>query len=118
MTQRTNEEVGAAIRARRVEQGLTQEGIEGISSSTIRKIERGELGISLHSKSRLAKALGWPSNAIDRLLAGDDPADLEESEDLPVAGYDARLSRLPADQLRRVKSVLDPLLDAMEVPDE
>jgi transcriptional regulator with XRE-family HTH domain len=62
-----DEAVGAALRARRVALGLTQDDLDGVSSSTIRKAERGELGMRDLTRAAYMRGLQWPNDAIERL---------------------------------------------------
>lgn len=79
MPERTPEEVGDLVRQRRIEKGLTQEDVPGVSSATFHKIEAGKQTSFRASTLRsLGTALDWPIDALDRLTAGEDPAGLEE----------------------------------------
>jgi len=53
-------QVGAAIRAKRKEQGISQEGlavISGVERSNMGKIERGENNLSVLNLARIADSL-------------------------------------------------------------
>jgi transcriptional regulator with XRE-family HTH domain len=79
VTSRTPTEVGALIRARREARGLRQEGIDGVSSALVGRIERGTAPVDGRglTRSAFAQALGWPPDAFERLADGEDPAVLD-----------------------------------------
>jgi transcriptional regulator with XRE-family HTH domain len=59
--------VGAAIRAKRKEQGISQEALasmSGVERSNMGKIERGENNLSLLNLVRVADALGCKGSEI------------------------------------------------------
>lgn len=89
-TSRSATEIGAIIRARRIELGLRQEGIDNVSSTLIRTLERGRAPLEVTGASRSAfmAALGWPSDAIARLARGDDPKRLVEPIHIAAASTD------------------------------
>lgn len=71
--------LGAAVRARRNLLGLAQ-GKGGPSAATWRKVEGAqEYPYAERTVSAICRTLGWPSDAFDRLLAGDDPDTLVEA---------------------------------------
>ena len=60
-------DLGAAIRAARLEQGLSQEALAdaaGIDRSHMGKIERGERNVTLLNVERIADALGLTVSAL------------------------------------------------------
>lgn len=62
--------MGARMRARRIELGLTQEGLAeriGVSASFVGHIERGEKKASLETIAHLGEALGM---SLDYLIIG------------------------------------------------
>lgn len=93
---RTPEEVGACIRQRRAELGLTQDAIPGISAAALRKLEAGTAPTPRDAKRiALLRGLQWKSTALDDLTRGADPATLVE---VPIT-VDA--SGVNMDELRR-----------------
>lgn len=80
--------VGVAVRDRMRELGLNQKDVtaaSGISAETIRPIRQGRPGnYSAKTKSRVAMALSWRPDSIDRILDGDDPVPVERGD--PDAG--------------------------------
>lgn len=74
MADRTPAEVGAIVRQRREELGLTQEGC-GVSSSLVKQIESGTAPIEGRGSKRATfmKALSWPTDALTRLSRGEEP---------------------------------------------
>lgn len=99
MTARTAAEVGEIARQRRVALHLAQESIPGVSSSLVRRIEQGTApreGQDLVRSAYMA-ALRWPSDAIDRLYEGANPADLDldpDPEPVQMAASGADLEQL------------------------
>lgn len=83
-------EVAEIIRARRVELGLTQEAAAAasngrVSSASWRVIESGRQTSFRHlTLAGVAVALGWPTDAIDRIVAGADPATIADPEPDPA----------------------------------
>jgi transcriptional regulator with XRE-family HTH domain len=68
--------IGRVILERRESLGLAQ-GAGGISSSTWRKIEKAiDPPYRRSTLVKIARALGWPDDAIDRLAAGRPPDEL------------------------------------------
>jgi transcriptional regulator with XRE-family HTH domain len=79
MPTRTPAEVGAIIRARREFLHLTQDELPGLSSATVGKIERGTADrFKRPTLIRLAAALDWRPDALDMLIGGADPVDVEQ----------------------------------------
>lgn len=71
---RTPSEVGAIMRRRREAVGRAQDAILGVSAATVRKIEQGtETSPRRRTTSLYATTLGWPADAYERLMAGEDP---------------------------------------------
>lgn len=71
--QRHRWEVGERLRARRIEQGLTQEELAeraGVDSKTVSRAENGRYPISVDQVARFARALDVPSAG---LLPDSDP---------------------------------------------
>lgn len=102
MRTRTREEVGALLRERRQTLGLRQEGIDGVSSSTVRLIEKGDQRVATPrglTVAAMMRALGWPPDAIVRLAAGEDPASLTGTTDRLI---EMSASGVDLDELRRV----------------
>jgi transcriptional regulator with XRE-family HTH domain len=100
--------VGAAVRARREELGLTQVELAtaaNVSDSTVRVLETARRTTYRRGNLRaIARALRWPDDAIDRIRAGRPPAeDLSVVDRRPVeerlAALEAELAEL-REQLR------------------
>lgn len=110
-------EVGALVKERREWVGLTQEGIPGVSSSTVRKVENGTADAFRRSSLvALLSALRWPADALEQLAAGADPATLADDYD-PIrfssaddVQFDA-LRREDPDGFRVVADMARTLLD-------
>lgn len=113
---RTPQEVGAIVRQRRVELGLRQEGLDGVSSMTVRQIEQGTASPSGRGITRVAlmRALGWPPDALDRLAAGEDPKHLAPDSEPPTqpAGLSGRWDDLTDEQKATINAVIDQLADS------
>jgi hypothetical protein len=107
----------ASVR-RRAELGLTQEQAgqqnDEISSATIRIIEaQGKASYSARTLIGLAKALRWPLDGPERILAGEDPSSLgSESHEADVVQLSAKIGLLPPDKRARLEAYLDGLLDS------
>ena len=103
---------------RRAELGLTQEQAgqqnDEISSATIRLIEaESKESYSARTLIGLAKALRWPLDGPERILAGEDPSGLgSESHDADVIQLSAKIGLLPPDKRARLEAYLDGLLDS------
>jgi transcriptional regulator with XRE-family HTH domain len=124
VTARTWEEVGALVRDRRIELGLTQEGVArdgGLSVATWRLLEQG--GRDRYQQLTLsgaARALGWPHDAILRLLDGvelaalgaiDRPRTTEPAADAGApTGLSKKWSELTAQERARVEAFIDGIL--------
>lgn len=55
--------------------------------ATLQNAEYGKPEVTPKTYAKLAKAMGWPADAFERLLAGDDPATFEvqtEAEDVDL----------------------------------
>lgn len=78
--ERTPQDVGHLFRARRNSKGADQRDF-GVSTATIRKIEKGDVSPKTRSTAPYAVELGWPADAWQRLLDGADPATLVTVDD-------------------------------------
>lgn len=81
--ERTDAEVGQLLKQRRNHLGLRQTDLPDVSAATVGPAERGFLPKSGLTRSAYARALQWPPDAIDRLVAGDD---LDEATDHVAIG--------------------------------
>ena len=84
--------VAEAVRARREEDlALTIEdaALSGPSKATWDVIEHARRPIGLSAQRKIAATLGWPGNAIARILEGEDPAGFADP-----TSFDALASRL------------------------
>jgi DNA-binding XRE family transcriptional regulator len=102
-----------AIEARAMELGLTPGTFAesaGVTRQGLAPIRRGyRRQYQAKLKLGVARALAWPPDAIDRLMAGDDPATFER----PTAGevdYNSRIARMP----EHVRRTIDDLIDQFE----
>lgn len=108
MAPRTPAQIGDEYRRRRTRLRLTQDQIPGVSSATVRKIEKGtEPNPTERIRLHLAEALGWPDNAHELLAQGATASELLDEFDRVhrpgPAGGPIRLSASGVD--------LDELLD-------
>lgn len=83
--ERTDAEVGRLLQQRRHELGIRQTDVTGVSPATVGDAERGRLPKSGLKRTALGRALRWPSDAIDQLLAGVDPASLPNVVTAPTS---------------------------------
>lgn len=76
MDQRSKEEVGAIVKARRHELGLTAPDVvsaAGIDPKTYASLEDGTRWPQERTRLRIEPVLQWEAGSIDRLLVSDDP---------------------------------------------
>lgn len=69
-----------AIRARRDSFGLSSKGaavLAGLSAESWSRFERGSRVPSPTSAMKMARALRWPPDALERITAGEDPTSLQ-----------------------------------------
>lgn len=69
-------QVATAIKARRLELGMTQAdaaGAAGISTTTWGYLEKQDRPVKERTRALVSLALGWPADAIDLILAGEEP---------------------------------------------
>lgn len=119
MTKRSPAEVGQLIRQRREELGLSQEAIEGVSSSSVRKIENATAEDFRRSTIvAYMRALGWAPDAYERMRAGENPASLyihfedpppRLQSDVKVGGLTG-IDRLDDDDLAELQALIDTKL--------
>lgn len=109
------EAVGDAIQARLDELGWEQVDLvraSGISDTTVRRLQRGDGGRFQRSTlTRVALALGWPADAVWRILAGEpapEPRPVVVEADEPTVDDEtlATLADVRA-QLERLERRLD-----------
>ncbi len=114
--QRTWEQAGAEVKARREDLHLTQSALAekaGLSLAIVQVIEGGRKESYRRSTLvALARALDWPKDAIDRLLAGDDPETFEEPEGGPSSqddqqDYNSTIARLSPE----AQAVIDRIIE-------
>lgn len=115
------EDVAAAVRRRRSELGLRQNELAdraAVDVSTLRNIEhvRRE-SYDPVTLAKVSRALGWETDAIDRILAGEEPV---ERRDSSVPGTElAETNRLLGTLEARVREIerrldhLDRLVDRL-----
>lgn len=75
------------IRRRRLDLGLTQQEAAdqgGLSATTWRMAEKYQQAVSDLSQVAIAKALGWRSDGVARVLAGEEPELADSSPPNPI----------------------------------
>lgn len=108
-----NVEIGARIKQYREAAGLTQESfaeLVGLGVKHISAMECGAVGVSLPTLKRVSTVLSIPADA---LLF--DSANISEYSDQSseIQVIASRLSRLPANEFRVVKDIMDKVLEAL-----
>lgn len=94
--------IGRVIRERRESLGLAQ-GAGGVSAATWRKVEKAvDPPYRRATLVGIARALGWPDDAVDRIAAGRPPDELlVEPDERPLtdrlAALEAEVARLRAE---------------------
>jgi transcriptional regulator with XRE-family HTH domain len=105
--------VGSAVQARMDALGMNQKDVadaSGISPETLRPIRQGTPGnYSAKTKVKIARALGWSSDSIDAILAGEEPVEVEMTNqpDVAAAVAELRVEVLTLQEL--VKELLDEI---------
>ena len=93
-----NRRLGAAVRARRVTAGMTQENLGNeinVTFQQVQKCERGVNRISVETLIKVAKAISTtPQQLIDAAHGEDEPVEREPGDRLRLSVM-ASLSRLP-----------------------
>lgn len=117
--ERTPAEVGEIVRARREYLGRTQVevvqrardemGAGAISEPTYRAVERGRTEPSGLTMAAIARGLDWPTDALKRIRAGEDPP-----EGKTVTVEPARTAVTQQDQLAAEVARLAARLEALE----
>ncbi|MBO4914674.1 MAG: helix-turn-helix transcriptional regulator [Oscillospiraceae bacterium] len=113
-----NIEVGQRIKERREAAGLTQETLAemvGLGVKHISAIERGAIGVSLPTLKRVCSVL---SVSADDLLFDPPDAAAQSEQERTIHQVSKRLSRLPANELKVMKELLDKAFEAMAVAKE
>jgi len=113
-----NIEVGQRIKERREAAGLTQETLAemvGLGVKHISAIERGAIGVSLPTLKRVCTVL---SVSADDLLFDAPDAAAQSEQERTIHQVSKRLSRLPANELKVMKELLDKAFEAMAVAKE
>lgn len=89
--------LGEAIEARRLELGLSPGQFAERADLTAQGLAPIRKGYRRNYQTKLkvgvARALGWPMDAVDRLLAGEDPAGFDTIPDVSTEGVSERLMR-------------------------
>jgi transcriptional regulator with XRE-family HTH domain len=115
-TEENWQRVGATVRERRLDLGLTQTEAAkagGVSLATWRVVEQGQRtayqGLTLRG---VTKALSWRPNAIDVLLDGGDVELLAENSDEEIqVDYNSAIARMPDHVRRAVIELARPYLE-------
>lgn len=68
----------------------------GVSDHTVRKLEAGEPVVHATPRRQLANNLGWPLDALDRIRAGEDPADFAVPVEIEPSAAEELNERLSA----------------------
>lgn len=119
----TRERIAAAVRSRRSELGLSQEDAARasgglVSTANLRVVEgAGRSSFRERSLRGVARALGWPDDAIGRIAAGEDPRHFEtpspaspgQRPRATVAGVELAT----ADQIEALQQQIDELRSAV-----
>lgn len=109
------ESVAEQVKRRRLERGLSQRGAAdaaGVSPTTWQSLELHHKSVGDLTKAGIARALGWPIDAIDRLLDGEDPADFEAAPQAPTApddSWDDLKSSLSEQDRAAVRAIIESL---------
>lgn len=106
--------MGQIVKERREALGIAQDDIDGISSATVRKIERGIAGaIRGQKRAALTTTLRWPLNALDLLADGADPEELgSPSIEISASGVDLdELARIDPEQYESIMDLARIALD-------
>lgn len=92
--------VAETVKRRRTDLGLSQRAAAlraGLSPTTWGQLETHAQKIDDLTKPKVARALNWTTDSIDRLLAGEEPTvDPDAKEPATIEEVDDRLSRLEA----------------------
>lgn len=118
-------DIGRQVRDRRLQLGYTSQAqaalAAGIGQDTWGQLERGKLPKTPVVRGKIARALGWPRNALDIIEAGARPADDPRSPDAALLrqfaelqgevraierGYEAVVRRL--DEMQSLVELLVP----------
>lgn len=90
MTDSPTERLGHAIRAHRAHQGMRQVDAAkkgGLSEGAWRNAESGEIAPQPRTLARIDRALGWPPGTAGRVLAGEDPPEIQPPKEPDGDGY-------------------------------
>ena len=110
------------IRKQRLRLGMSRAKLALLAELSVKTIERIESGSEVRdlSKAALERALHWPEGTLDRMAEGEDiraVADPEPPMTRPGetriqvdAADGARMVEIPADELRRMRELIDELL--------
>lgn len=124
----TPAELGAVVRGRRLELGLTQVQVvqaiqaagsgAGISEPTYRSVETGRTSPTDLTLAAISKGLGWPANRLAQIRDGLDPDDPPAAEarmsELQMA---AAIGRLLPEERAEVEAMLREKLNLPERPE-
>lgn len=114
----TPAELGAIVRARRLELGRTQVDViaaareatgASISEPTMRAVENGRTAPSDLTMASISRGLDWPADALRRIRDGEDPAAFARGEG-EAARIVALAGRLTPEQRARVEGFMEGLL--------
>lgn len=125
------ENLARTVRRRRTDLGLTQAELaardDQLSVATLRRIEASAATSYRDLQlAALARALGWTSDTVDRLLAGErpgsevDPAvvqgepDAQPGDDEIEIDYNSAIANMPQEVRQAVIRIVRPYLDDVE----
>ncbi len=100
--------LGEQVRTRRIELGIRQQDLEGVSTSTLTKIERGDTDASYRPATIRALEVGlrWGPGSVQAILAGGEPVELAEAETDPTLAALDRLARVVQELTEEVRARL------------
>lgn len=113
-----NVEIGQRVKQNREAAGMTQESFSeliGLGVKHVSAIECGAVGVSLPTLKRICTVLSVPADAL-LFDCPDEEGQRERAAELQ--GITNRLSRLPENEFRAVKDILDKVLEALAMNKE
>lgn len=107
------ERVAETVKRRRVERGLSQRAAAqaaGLSPTTWGSLELHHQRLEPLSRPKIARALGWTPDSLDRILAGGEP---EDDGSGPPRSTEERLNAVEAD-VAEIRQILDRVVQGIE----
>jgi hypothetical protein len=117
--------VAAAFKARLKQVGLWTSSrkrtvVTGVAFETWAKMLGGQPVLRLDSQERMAVGVGWPGDAIERILAGEDPADWDppptpgpgiNDGQMEMAALSGKIADLTPEDRRYIENLVERLLE-------